>query len=140
MSFKLTEPETQDVEALETLFSIVGAFADAARFVKACAKDDSPGVIREPQEGKIRPGAQEFLDALHAASGDDAENLARLRLVVFSLKLTFEDVAAVAGTQEKVLAYVPLGLLSAENAALIEKYELKDLAMLVEKAKGPDPS
>jgi len=136
MSFNLTTPETQDVKTLETLCELVEDFAEAAMDVATAAADLEP----TPEMEVEGDGLLDDLGSVLMAGNEKAGTLALLRLMDFTLRVTFEVAAAVEGAQEKMLTSVPSDLGSEVNADLIEKYELRGLAILVQRVKkGPNP-
>jgi len=139
MSFNLTTPETQDVEALKTLCDLVETFCNATMDIV-----DDIGVEPLPEvDEEVDEEAESLMDDVETAlfaENKDAETLAALRFMDFVLSSTFEMAAAVEGLQEKVLTFVPQDLGSEVNANLIEKYELTGLAILAQRANGTNPS
>jgi len=137
MSFKLTAPEAQDIETLETLCDLVDTFLMSVMDVANAADLGPTPEMMTEGEALINDAI-----AVSQAGNEDTEILAMLpmlRMADFGLRTAFEVAATVEEAQEKMLTFVPQDLGSEVNANLIEKYELIGLATLVQRAKGPSP-
>jgi len=152
MTFKLTEPETQDIEALKTLYTLTDTFcceaAEGAPELTPEKENKLEEIMEETMDEKAieieLEGLVTVLENLTTApkreGSEDRKILAELRILDFGLRIAFEGAAAARGAQERALTFFPQDLESEVNKDLIEKYELTGLATLVQKATAPDPS